>query len=157
MTVIIGNEPDELVLWAGPGGAVQETNEPDELVWPYPTLCPDPPAPEEKDLVPPEVAFVSPAPGTTLLPTDQIVFDVTDNLDELGRAWVALANNATGDVELLHDGSSFTPRYAALSSRVAIVDGFRFTVRRTGGWPSGSTITVRVFAVDQDGNLEVEA
>lgn len=112
----------------------------------------EPPVPG--DTTKPVVTFVSPAPGTTLEIDTQIVFDVTDNLDELQRVIVTLVNGSTGDVEVLWDGASFTPRYAAGSATANITNGLRFTAKRTGGWPANSTITVRTYAVDQDGNLE---
>jgi len=109
-----------------------------------------PPAP---DTTPPTVTYVSPTPGAQLDVDGSVVVDVTDNLDRLARAIFALAIAETGVTELVHDGTAFTARYVAGSTRSAIADGYRFELRRTGGWPDGS-ITVRVFASDLDGNLE---
>jgi len=106
------------------------------------------------DEVPPVVTFVSPLEGTQIEAGDALVFDVTDDSGTLGRVLVVAFLSRTADQELAHDGAAFTARYAARSTRTAIANGFRFSLRRTGGWPTGTTVTVRVFAVDPSGNLE---
>jgi hypothetical protein len=111
--------------------------------------CPDPP-----DDVPPEITFVSPTPGNTIGLDDPLVVDVTDNLDALSRALLVAYIHDTGVQELVYDGEAFTARYIAQSVREVITNGFRFTLRRTGGWPNQTSVTVRVFAVDVVGNTE---
>lgn len=112
----------------------------------------EPPTPG--DTTPPVVTFVSPIEGTLLDPADALIFDVTDNSGSLGRVMVAAVNQSTAEQELAFDGTSFTARFLALSTQTAITNGYRFSLRRTGGWPAGADITIRVFAVDPSGNLE---
>lgn len=119
--------------------------------FPWPEPCPTLPS---QDTTKPVVAFVSPIESAQIETGDALVFDVTDNSGQLGRVLVAVVIASTADQELAHDGIAFTARYTALSTRTAIVGGFRFSIRRTGGWPRGTTVTVRVWAVDPSGNLE---
>ena len=88
----------------------------------------------------PLVMNVSPASSSTIQPTDALQFDVTD--PTLRRAIVVVVY-PSGDGELVHDGSAFFPPFVG-STRVAISNGFRFVVRRTGGWRAG--VDLRVFA-----------
>ena len=100
------------------------------------------------DQTPPTVGNFSPANGTTITDTDPIFFDVTDNSGEFRRVIVAVTQ---GDqTELAHDGDAFLAPYSDLSTRINIADGFRYTLRRSGGWSASAT--VRVFAVDLSGN-----
>lgn len=98
---------------------------------------------------PPVVANISPAPGTTLQPGDLISFDVTDDSGAFRRILVAAAFGALPTRELVHDGDTFAPLYAAGSSRTAVEGGFRFVLRRAGGWPAAPTLTP--FAIDTRG------
>lgn len=110
--------------------------------------------PDPGDTTPPTVTFVSPLSGTLIDITDSLIFDVTDDSGSLGRVLVVVVDSATAEQELAFDGSAFTARFLALSTQTAITNGYRFSLRRTGGWPAGSNLTVRVFAVDPSGNLE---
>lgn len=92
------------------------------------------------DGVPPTVTLVSPTTGT-IEAFEPITFNVTDN-DGLGSAIVVARFNARGIEEIVHQGERFGPAYAAQSTRVAIVGGFRYTVRRSGGWPESPAIDV---------------
>ncbi len=78
-------------------------------------------------------------------------FDVTDN-SGLFSTIILHAVYADGIEEVVHDGTNFRGLYQTSSSRVIITDGWRYTVLRTGGWPS-SPVTIRAFAVDGEGNL----
>ena len=57
-----------------------------------------------------------------------------------------------GLCECAYNGLNFEARYAAGSSRVAVANGGRFTVRRTGGWVS-TPIQLVITAIDAAGNL----
>jgi len=117
------------------------------------TATPAGPAP---DTVAPVVQNFAPTPGTLIASTAPIDFDITDDSGLFARNLIAVAFS-DGTQELVYDGASFTARYLAgstvLPTTVGPDSGFRFTVRRTGGW-IGTTITVRAFAVDRGGNIE---
>lgn len=114
-------------------------------------------APEEPNAVEPEVTIVSPTNGELGL-TDAIVFDVTDDEGEFHAVFVWVNLLDIGSSEVVHDGDSFAARYVALSSRAAIADGYRYTVRRSGGWPQPVLATatpqleIRIKAIDSAGN-----
>lgn len=108
----------------------------------------DPPPP--LDEIAPEVGNVSPTPGTPIEATTPISFDVTDDSGAFRRVLVAVIMGGSGVPELAYDGDAFLGPYVASSSRVVIPDGFRFTLQRSGGWPSSPT--VRVFPIDLGGN-----
>jgi hypothetical protein len=127
-----------------------ETDPIGELVYPWPYPCPAPPTPDPD---PPVVTFVAPTPGTTLQPGGTITVDVTDPGSGLRLTFLAIIESGTELVELVHDGSSFMPRYVGHSYRTAITDGFRYFLRRAGGWPAGMVLTLRVWSVDKSGNM----
>lgn len=101
------------------------------------------------DTDPPVVSNVTPAAGVALARTDPIFFDVTDDASAFRRI-IVVADFADGSSEVVHDGDNFAARYAATSGREPITDGFRYRIRRTGGWPYGPSI--RAFAIDVAGN-----
>lgn len=152
MTTIYGTEgslPDWGALRSDAGSFSDSTEAGGS--YPWPAACPSIPTP---DTEPPEVTFVSPVPGSSIGLEDELVVNVTDNLDALERALLVVYIHSTGVQELVFDGTSFTARYVAQSTRVAITNGYQFTLRRTGGWPNNTFVTVRVFAVDDEGNTE---
>ena len=102
----------------------------------------------------PIVEYISPEDTATLLAADPIIFTVTDPTGNLGRVVVAAILHSTVVHEIVHDGISFAQNYANLSSRVTIAQGFEFTVRRNSGWPLGTRVSMRVWAVDTGGNVE---
>ncbi len=108
------------------------------------------PPPPPVDATPPVVGNYDPAPGTPISKTTSVSFDVTEESGAFGRIFVVAFYADTGVTELIHDGDGFRGFYAATSSRRAIAGGYRYTVLRTGGWPSAPTI--QTFAVDQAGN-----
>lgn len=101
------------------------------------------------DTTAPVVSNVSPTAGTELARTDPVFFDVTDDSATFRRILVT-ASFEDGVAEVVHDGDSFAARYAATSTRTPIASGYRYRVRRTGGWPYGPTI--RAYAIDTSGN-----
>jgi hypothetical protein len=113
----------------------------------YTLTCTDPlPGP---DTTPPVVGAVSPAPGTAISPTQPVTFQVTDDSGVFRRI-VVNATYPTGVVECVHDGDGFRGFYSLNSTRVAITQGFAYSLLRAGGWPGSPTITV--FAIDAAGN-----
>ncbi len=103
------------------------------------------------DNTPPVIGNFVPAQGTILDEQQSVSFDVTDN-SGLFSTIILHAVYADGIEEVVHDGTNFRGLYQTSSSRVIITDGWRYTVLRTGGWPS-SPVTIRAFAVDGEGNL----
>lgn len=118
------------------GASLPFFNDPDAIT--------DPP-----DAVPPVIGNFNPASGSTINPGDALEVDVTDNLGELlvTHVWVVFAD---GTAELVWDGDAFTAFYSALSTRTAITDGYRYSVRHINGWSQG--VTLKVDAIDQTGN-----
>lgn len=102
----------------------------------------------------PVVEYLYPAVGTALQPLDPVIFNVADATSNLQRALVAARLASLGVEELAFDGQRFVGRYAIGSMRTAIADGWAFVLRRQDGWPSGTTVTVRVWATDTAGNVE---
>lgn len=99
----------------------------------------------------PKVANFSPNPGVPIARLAHIQFDVTDDSD----AFIAIFVTATfpdGNCECVWDSNSFSPRYLAGSSRVDTQCGYRFTVKRTGGWYA-TPVRLDVIAIDADGNI----
>jgi hypothetical protein len=99
-----------------------------------------------EDKLAPVITLVSPAAGTALSPSDAIVVDVTDDGT---LAHVELRAAQLDDIECVHDGTAYTPRYA-YSTRVALASGYRYTIRRRDGWIAAPTLTAT--AIDSQGN-----
>ena len=81
----------------------------------------------------PSVANVAPADMSTITPVDTLGFDV---LLPSGarRVLVGIAFPTSGGApELAHDGSNFQSGYVS-STRTVITNGFRYVLRRNGGW-----------------------
>lgn len=104
------------------------------------------------DATPPVVANVTPAPASVISPTTPIVFDVTDLTPGFEHVSVTVERAGDGRRDDVHDGTTFAGLYTSGgSTRTAITNGFQFSIRPGGGW-SGSSITVRIIALDGDGN-----
>jgi hypothetical protein len=102
----------------------------------------------------PEVEYTYPVAGATLAEDDAIEFTVTDAAGNIVRVLVAAWMRADDTHEMVFDGEVFVSQYAAESTRVAIEDGWAFSVKRVGGWPEGTAVTMRAWAVDAAGNIE---
>ncbi len=99
------------------------------------------------DLTPPVVTVVSPTAGSSISSTQAVVFDVTDNRGTVALNLIYVTTG--GNNEVVFDDVFLSP-YTS-SARVAITNGFRYTVRRVPGWPSSPTFTVK--PVDEAGNV----
>jgi hypothetical protein len=115
----------------------------------YLLFVPLPPAPPVDASVP-LVGNFNPAPGTPIVRTGPISFEVTDDSGDFGRIFVVAFFPSTGVTEVVHDGDGFRGHYVAGSSRTMIAGGFRYTLLRTNGWPGAPTI--QTFAIDRAGN-----
>lgn len=78
----------------------------------------------------PTVAYVTPI-GSEVEPDDAIVVDITHD-DGVGD--VVVLAKFSGTWPTVHDGVSFAPDFV-LSTRDAIANGWRYTIRYTSGWP----------------------
>lgn len=91
---------------------------------------------------PPVVTLVAPLAGS-LDVAGAIVVDVTDS--SLLRVMLVARFESLGIEEVIHQGDRFSPAYAGSSSRAAIVNGWRYTLRRGTGWPAAPTIDTYAF------------
>lgn len=102
------------------------------------------------DSIAPIVDNYDPAPGTAISNTDTVAFDVTDDTGFFCKIMITAYFADSTLWEVVHDGVSFSPRYAFGASRTPITNGFRYVVRRVGGWSLAPTI--RTYAIDLGGN-----
>ncbi len=101
------------------------------------------------DVTPPTVTDFDPAPGVELDSDSAVSFTISDASGAYAGIFVSVAF-ATGDVETAFQGSSFRGRYGG-SARIAVPGGWRFTLRRSGGWQARPTLLIDV--VDAKGNV----
>lgn len=100
-----------------------------------------------RDSSAPVISNVIPTPGSTIPKYGPWQFDVTD---DLGLAGVIVKVRFAGrPTETVFDVDAFEGFYSASSVSV-IANGFRFVIRRTGGWPAPPTFFAR--AIDMQGN-----
>ena len=101
----------------------------------------------------PVIDDFDPARGSTIESDDSISFSITD-ADSGGVFSIIVVaasfQNEDGSerVDIIHDGDVFRVGYVS-STRLAITNGWRYTVVREGGWPS--TPKIEWFVVDEDG------
>jgi len=101
----------------------------------------------------PEISNFSPAVGEEISASDTISFDVTDDEGLFERILIAVSF-PDGTFEVAHDGDNPRGNYTSLpNARVSITNGFRYTLRRAGNWPS--TPTFEYFVIDDAGNSGV--
>jgi hypothetical protein len=104
----------------------------------------------EPDSTPPAITNMTPTPGSALLYSQPIAFDVTDEAG-LRRIVVLASFEGKEDFEVVHDGDRFAPRYSASpNARSTIEGGYHYNVLRRGGWPGPPTLTCH--AIDAGGN-----
>lgn len=101
------------------------------------------------DIIAPTVSMYSPTPGSGILRTQAIEFDVLDNSGVFRRILVAVEFAGELRHELVHDGDAFVAPFLN-GVRTPIAGGFNYSIRRTGGWSSNPT--VKVWAIDTSGN-----
>jgi hypothetical protein len=102
---------------------------------------------EAADVIPPVTTVVSPA-GSVIGGSQELVVDVTD---AGGFAGIILAVEYTsGGYDVVHDGTNFSALFST-SARAVISGGFRYTLRRVGGW--SEAFTLRSFPFDMGGNV----
>lgn len=105
--------------------------------------------------MPPVFQNITPAPASTIDPATLLQFDVIDTASALVLVVPIIIVDATVAGELVHDWTlnQFAAAYLANSSRIAIANGFRYTMRRFFGWAAPPTL--RAWAVNAAGQLTV--
>lgn len=99
--------------------------------------------------VAPTVSNFSPEAGTPISQSQAISFDVTDDYGLFRRIMILVSFSST-DVEVVYDGDNFRTHYTTESTKTSITNGSRFSITRTGGWPS--TPTFEIYPIDTAGN-----
>jgi hypothetical protein len=99
----------------------------------------------------PTISAFTPASGSSILRTTSVSFDAED---ESGLNFVEVtAEHSSGLVEVVWDGGAFKAPYTGSTQTPIGTAGFGFTVVRGGlGWPAVG-LTLRVRAIDGDGNI----
>lgn len=95
-------------------------------------------------VIPPEpVVTISPEAGTPMSSGTPWVATISgEDVSEI-LVWVSYAD--LNLVEVVFDGSDFTPNFKALSSRTVLSEAVqRLTVKRGAGWPSSPRFFIRV-------------
>lgn len=108
----------------------------------------DPPSP---GTTPPTVTLIAPADTSRIRrsSTTPIVVEVTD-LDEGVAAVFVWVEYDQGRTEVVRGAQGFVSFFAG-SSVETITNGLRFSIRRSGGWPS-ATVRLHFDPVDRAGN-----
>lgn len=105
------------------------------------------------DSSPPQITNVDPADGELITANKIISFHITD--DTQLTVCAVLASFPDGSCEVVHDGDHFRGNYiGGANTRNAITGGFRYNVRRNGGWLQNPTFE---YLVLDGGNLGVLA
>jgi hypothetical protein len=102
----------------------------------------------EVDLTAPIVLNYSPTLGSDINTDQALSVDVTE--ETAFRRILLFIQYTNGDTDVVYDGDGFTPYFAPESTRSIISGGFRFSIKRLGGWPA--SLTLKVYAYDQSGN-----
>lgn len=98
---------------------------------------------------PPEISNFIPATGSQITRQQMLQFDVTD-FNGFTRILLRATYPNLGVSEVIHDGYQFGYHYSNVGNTfMQIIDGYRYTVLRDGGWPESPIITP--FAIDIDG------
>jgi hypothetical protein len=96
----------------------------------------------------PTVTVVSPAPGATLRPTDEVIVKVTDD------GWLSFVELTVrypgAATEVIVRNDTFRTPYTG--SRSDVEGGYLYRMRRDGGWPKG-TPSFEAVAVDTYGKV----
>lgn len=100
------------------------------------------------DAIPtPSITNQDPAPGDVISSTESITFDIL-NAPLFHAVWLSCADHTV--VETVYDNDDFTPDFST-STRSVITGGYRYVVRRAGGWPDDPTFYAT--AADNKGNV----
>jgi hypothetical protein len=92
----------------------------------------------------PVISNFNPATSVAIGPTDPISFDVVQGSNPFQDLWIAAKLAGTNLYEVIYDGAAFAPLYSAQSTIQNISGGYRFRLRRAGGWPGAPTVLAKV-------------
>lgn len=106
---------------------------------------------EGSDDFPPFIGNWSPFAGAEISRLGTIEFDITDDTGIADTEVTALFDAGVAE-SVWTEEAGFAEPYRRGSGRVAITDGYRWILRRTGGWPAASA-RVDVVATDLAGNV----
>jgi len=87
------------------------------------------------------ITNLQPPAGTPVAADQPLSVDVIDPVIEELRVFMWVVLEATGAVELVHDGTGFTALYS-FSTITPIAGGRQFSILRVGGWPSQPSLRV---------------
>lgn len=106
------------------------------------------------DTVAPTIAIVSPAPGTTLSSSVEVIADITDATPgNRYQCIVARFPGAVDEITVWRRGQ-FRGQFAARSWSEVVANGIRLHIIPAGGWPaSPSDLQLELDALDGAGNL----
>lgn len=93
------------------------------------------------------ITLISPAAGSTLLPTDPVTIEITNPSGVVSLTFFAVQDDCD---ELVADQSGFTDRFSD-STASPIVDGNRYVLRRAGGW-LGDSLSMETRAAGPGGD-----
>lgn len=116
---------------------------------PFPTGSGGPAGPV--DAAPPEVGNFDPPADAPISRGTILNFDVTDDTG-IASVFIGASFEGVNRSEVVFAGQVFGPLYAS-STRTPIAGGYRFAVRRVGGWPAGLNPTLSIEAVDTAGKV----
>lgn len=108
-----------------------------------------------RDTTVPVLSNFSPAEDTLLAKNDPLSFRVEDVLDGDEIVFVVQVSVyivSTDTTELVYNGDGFENKYSTSTRAAYSTNGYTFTIRRTGGWPTGG-IRLKVRVVDRGGNI----
>lgn len=97
----------------------------------------------------PTIGNRSPDPSIAVGVTDPISFDITQGSNPLLDIFIAVKMAGTNLYEVAFDGHAFAPLYIAQSRQLSISGGYRFILRRTGGWAGAPSVLTK--AIDTSG------
>lgn len=89
---------------------------------------------------PPGVVNQNPAPGTTIIPSQTVAFDITG---VTGPYCIALVY-PSGHTEMVWDGQAFAAAFVTGSTPPGVGPIQHMVVKRAGGWPESPTFLVPV-------------
>lgn len=89
----------------------------------------------------PVLANIAPTVATVITSGQILTFEVTST-PSLQREMVFVRFPGARIEEVIWDGTAFTERYAALSTRTAITGGFRYRALRTPIWPDSPQVSL---------------
>jgi hypothetical protein len=102
----------------------------------------------------PTISDIEPASGQPVYPDTPISFNVTD-VDSFSAIIPMIILNPYGTPEPVSrgvaDGDFAFEALYSRSTRIAITNGYRYTIRRRGGWPAAPRL--QIWATDLSGGI----